>query len=166
MKAIDEIGYKKAVRFILFTFFQLFLKLLPLPNLRKSALLSAGAKIGQDSIIMDVRFFNGHHSGLQGLDIGDECFIGDETMIDLYNQVILKDQVTIAQRVTILTHMNVGYKNHPLQKYFPAKSLPVLFQEGSVVGACATVLPGVTVGRWSMVAAGAVVTCDVPPKTL
>lgn len=166
MRAIEEVGFKKAFKFLLFSFFQLFFRLLPLPQLRKLFLLIAGAKIGQDSIIMDVHFFNWHHQGLSGLKIGQECFIGDETLIDLYNRVTLEDNVTIAQRVTILTHLNVGYKNHPLQKYSPPQSLPVIFQEGCVIGACATILPGITIRNRSMVAAGAVVTKNVPAKTL
>lgn len=166
MQAIKEIGYKKSLRFLLFSFFQLFYRLLFLPQLRKICLLLGGAKIDQNSIIMDVRFFNWHHKGLSGLKIGKDCFIGDETLIDLYNKVTLEDNVTIAQRVTILTHMNVGYKNHPLQKQFPRVSLPVYFKSGSVVCACVTILSGVTIGGGSMVAAGAVVTKDVPPNTL
>lgn len=166
MQAIKEIGYKKSFMFLFFSFYQLFYRLLPLPQLRKIFLLLGGATINQDSVIMDVRFFNWHHKGLNGLKIGKNCFIGDETLIDLYNKVILEDNVTIAQRVTILTHMNVGYKNHPLQKQFPHISSPVYFKNGSVVCACATILAGVTVGERSMVAAGAVVTKDVPPKTL
>lgn len=166
MQALKEVGFKKTFRFILFSFFQLFFKLLPLPPLRKLCLLIGGAKIGQDSIIMDVRFFNWHHQGLSGLSIGRKCFVGDEMLIDLYNRVTLEDNVTVAQRVTILTHMNVGYKNHPLQKYFPPVSLPVFLKEGCVICACATILPGVTIGERSMVAAGAVVTHDVPSKTI
>lgn len=166
MQALKEVGFKKAFKFILFSFFQFFYRLLPLPHLRKLFLLIGKSKIGKDSIIMDVRFFNWHHKGLSGLNIGQECFLGDETLIDLYDEVILEDQVTIAQRVTILTHINVGYKNHPLQQYFPATSLPVIFKTGSVVGACTTILPGVKIGEYSMVAAGSVVTKDVPSKTL
>lgn len=166
MQAIKEVGFKKAFKFLIFSFFQLFYRILPLPNLRSWVLLLGGAKIGNDSIIMDVRFFNWHHQGLNGLKIGQECFIGDETLIDLYNKVTLENQVTVAQRVTILTHLNVGYKDHPLQKYFPPTSLPVTLKSGSVIGACVTILPGITVGEKSMVAAGAVVTHDVPQKTL
>ena len=166
MQAIKEVGLKKAFKFLLFSFFQLFYRILPLPQLRKLYLYLGGAKIGHDSIIMDVRFFNWHHQGLSGLNLGRQCFIGDEALIDLYNRVILEDSVTIAQRVTILTHMNVGYKDHPLQKYFPRVSLPVFLKKGCVVGACATILPGVTIGENSMVAAGSVVTKDVPPKSL
>ena len=92
--------------------------------------------------------------------------MGDETLIDLYNNVILEDSVSIAQRVTVLTHMNVGYKNHPLQKYFPSSSSSVILRQGCMVGACSTILPGVTIGEKSMVAAGSVVTKDVPHNTL
>lgn len=166
MKALKEVGFITAFKFVFFSFFQLFYRLLPLPPLKKLFLLIGGAKIGQDSIIMDVRFFNWHRKGLKGLKIGQQCFIGDETLIDLYNKVTMEDSVTLAQRVTIITHINVGYKNHPLQKHFPPKSLPVLFKTGCVVAACATILPGVTIGERSMVAAGAVVTKDVPPQTL
>ncbi len=166
MQAIKEIGFKKAFKFFLFSFFQLFFGLMILPQLRKVLLQIGGAKIGRDSIIMGVRFFNWHHQGLSGVNIGKECFIGDETLIDLYNKVVLEDQVTIAQRVTLLTHMNVGYRNHPLQKYFPSSSAPILLKRGSVIGASVTILPGVVIGENSMVASGAVVTKDVPDMTL
>lgn len=166
MQALKEVGLKKAFKFLIFSFFETFYRLLPLPQLRQIYLYIGGAKIGQDSIIMDVRFFNWHHQGLSGVRIGRKCFVGDETLIDLYNKVTLEDNVTVAQRVTILTHMNVGYKDHPLQKYFPQVSLPVFLKEGCVICACVTILPGVTIGERSMVAAGAVVTKDVPPKTL
>lgn len=166
MQALKEVGIKKAFKFIFFSFYQLFFKLLPLPPLRKLCLLMGGAKIGQDSVIMDVRFFNWHHKGLSGLKIGQQCFLGDEILIDLYNKVTLEDSVTIAQRVTILTHINVGYKNHPLQKYFPSHSSPVILKTGCVIGACSTILPGLIIGEKSMVAAGSIVTKDVPPQTL
>lgn len=166
MQAVKEIGYKKAFNFLFFSFFHLIYRILPLPQLRKLFLILGGAKIGKDTIIMDARFFNWHHLGLKGLNIGSQCFIGDETLIDLYSKVILEDNVSIAQRVTILTHLNVGYKDHPLQKFFPSKSQPVVIKTGSVVGACSTILAGVTIGEKSMIAAGSVVTKDVLRNTL
>lgn len=171
MKAIDELGFKKSARFIIYSFLQVFYHqiinhLFFFPQARKLFFQILGAKIGPDTIIMNVSFFNWHHCGPGGLKIGQECFIGDETLIDLYDRVILEDQVTIAQRVTVLTHLNVGYKNHPLQKYFSKTSKAVIFKKGSVVAAASTILPGVTVGQESFVAAGSVVTKDVPPNSL
>lgn len=171
MKSLKEVGFKKAFRFVLYSLFQVLYHnlidhLFYFPQSRKLLLILLGAKIGKDSMIMDVAFFNWHHKGPGGLSIGESCFLGDKTLIDLYDQVILEDQVTIAQRVTILTHLNVGYSNHPLQKYFPKVSKRVVIENGSVVGTGSIILPGVVVGSESFVAAGSVVTKDVLPKTL
>lgn len=166
MKAFQEVDSRKTLRFILYSFLQVIYHWLLLPPVRKLFLVLLGAKIGDDSIVMGVRFFNWHQTGPGSLEIGKECFIGDETLIDLYDKVTIKNQVTIAQRVTILTHLNVGYSNHPLQKFFPKASKPVIFEPGSVVAANSTILPGVTVGSQSFVAAGSVVTENVPPHSL
>lgn len=171
MRAISELGFKKTLRFVLYSFLQVLYHeivnhLFYIPIARKLFLQILGAKIGSDTVIMDVNFFNWHHKGPGGLKIGQECFIGDRTLIDLYDDVTVEDQVTLAQRVTVLTHLNVGYQNHPLQKYFPKTSKPVIFRRGSVVAASSTILPGVTVGSKSFVAAGSVVTKNVPPQSL
>ena|SRR3990167_5283453 len=171
MKAVAQLGLKKSFVFVLYGIAEVFYHrlinhLLYFPPFRKFFLMVLGAKIGSGSVIMDVKFFNWHQKGPKGLKVGNECFIGDNTLIDLYDEVILEDKVTIAQRVNILTHLNVGYNNHPLQKYFPKFSRPTVFKRGSVVGAASTILPGVTVGRESFVAAGSVVTKNVPERTL
>jgi UDP-2-acetamido-3-amino-2,3-dideoxy-glucuronate N-acetyltransferase len=48
----------------------------------------------------------------------------------------------------------------------PAGWRPTLVRHGATVGANATVLPGLTIGRWAMVGAGAVVTGDVADHAL
>jgi acetyltransferase-like isoleucine patch superfamily enzyme len=122
--------------------------------------------VGRRAILHDVHFFNLYRRGLRGLDIGDECFLGDECLLDLAEGIRLAPQVTLAERVVILTHMNVGYQDHPLQRHFPATAAPVQIERGSFLGANVTVLPGLTIGPESFVAAGSVVTADVPPRTL
>jgi maltose O-acetyltransferase len=79
---------------------------------------------------------------------------------------VLADKVTVAERVTVLTHTNVGYRDHPLQKRFPAMEKPVSFGSGSFVGACATILPGVRIGECAFVAAGSLLTKDAPSHCL
>jgi acetyltransferase-like isoleucine patch superfamily enzyme len=166
MKSLREVGFSKAFKFASISFLMLFYKLFFLPPFRKFFLEVLGAKIGGETNIMAVNFFNYQHSGFRGLKIGNRCFLGDDTLIDLYDKVVLEDDVTLAQRVTVLSHLNIGYKDHPLQKYFPKFSKPTTFKKGSVICATATILPGVTIGENSMVAAGAVVTKDVPQRTL
>ena len=166
MKALEEIGINNGVKFVLFELIRIVFSLMPIPPVRKLFLQVLGAKIGQETIIMNIKFFNWHHEGPGGLSIGKESFLGDETLIDLYGPVTIEDKVTIAQRVTILTHINVGYKDHPLQKYFPKKVGKVTIKSGSVVGASVTILPGVTIGSNSFAAAGSVVTKNVESGVL
>ena len=171
MKEIKEIGLRKSIRFLIYSILQvvyhnLINHFLFIPPARKLFLQFLGAKIGKSSVIMDVRFFNWHHLGPKGISIGNECYIGEDSLIDLYDKVVLEDQVTLAQRVVVLTHLNVGYKNHPLQKIFPKSSKGVIFKKGCVVAANCTILPGVTIGSQSFVAAGSVVTRDVSANSL
>jgi tetrahydrodipicolinate N-acetyltransferase len=116
--------------------------------------------------VHDVRFFNLYRRGLPGLDVGADCFLGDECLLDLAEGIRMEEHVTLAERVLVLTHTNVGYHDHPLQAHFPASAAPVVLERGCFVGASVTILPGLTIGRESFVAAGSVVTEDVPPRTL
>lgn len=166
MKALAEIGWRKAFRFGWFALALVPYRVALFPQVRAAWLRLLGARIGRRSILHDVRFFNLYRRGLAGLDIGRECFIGDECLLDLADAVVLEDRVTLAERVVVLTHTNVGYEDHPLQAHFPAQVAPVTFESGCFVGAAVTILPGVRVGREAFVAAGSVVTADVPPRTV
>ena len=166
MKAADEVGWTKLIRFGVMTLLMVPYRLALAPPLRGLLLRLLGAHIGRRVVLHDVRFFNLYRRGLAGLRIADECFLGDECLLDLAEGIELAEQVTLAERVTILTHTNVGYKDHPLQKHFPASAAPVVLERGCFLGAHALVLPGVRVGAAAFVAAGAVVTENVPPRTL
>jgi acetyltransferase-like isoleucine patch superfamily enzyme len=166
VKAVDEIGLRAAARFGFFTLAMVPYRMALFPPLRKAWLELLGARIGAKVILHDVRFFNLYRRGLSGLRVGDECFLGDECLLDLAESIELGSQVTLAERVLILTHTNVGYRDHPLQAHVPASAAPVTIGSGSFVGAQATILSGVQLGARSFVAAGSVVTRDVPPATL
>jgi acetyltransferase-like isoleucine patch superfamily enzyme len=166
VKALREIGLGRAAKFGLLTIAMVPYRLALFPQLRALWLRLLGARLGRRVILHDVRFFNLYRRGLSGLEIGDECFLGDECLLDLAEAVRLERQVTLAERVVILTHTNVGYRDHPLQRAFPPLTAPVTVRAGSFVGAGVTLLPGVSVGPGSFVAAGSVVTEDVPPGTL
>jgi acetyltransferase-like isoleucine patch superfamily enzyme len=166
VKALGEIGWGRAARFGFFALAMVPFRLALVPQLRAPWLRLLGARVGRRAILHDVRFFNLYRRGLAGLDVGDECFLGDECLIDLAESVRLERQVTFAERVLVLTHTNVGYADHPLQAHFPALAAPVVVESGAFVGANVTLLPGVRVGSCSFVAAGSVVTADVPPRTV
>ena len=166
MKAVGEVGFGRAARFGWTTLAMVPYRLALFPPLRSWWLRLLGARIGPGAIVHDVRFFNLYRRGVAGLSLGRECFLGDECLLDLAEAIVLEDQVTFAERVLVLTHTNVGYRDHPLQPHFPPLAAPVVVEAGCFVGAGAILLPGIRVGRGSFVAAGSVVTEDVPPGTL
>jgi acetyltransferase-like isoleucine patch superfamily enzyme len=166
VKALRQIGWGRAARFGVYTLAMVPYRLALFPQARAAWLRVLGARIGPRAILHDVRFFNLYRRGLAGLDVGAECFLGDECLLDLAEGIRLEPQVTLAERVLILTHTNVGYHDHPLQAHFPAAAAPVVLERGCFVGAAVTILPGLTIGRESFVAAGSVVTESVPPRTL
>jgi acetyltransferase-like isoleucine patch superfamily enzyme len=90
--------------------------------------------------------------------IGKNVFINHAcTFLDM-GGITLEDNVLIGPKVNLIT------ENHPLNPN-DRKSLickPIVIKRNAWIGAAATILPGVTIGENSVVAAGAVVTADVP----
>ena len=101
--------------------------------------------------------------------VGD-VIIGDHTRIGIHNTII--GPVTIGHHVNLAQGITVTALNHAFSD--PARRIdqqgvttqPVTVEDDVWVGANAVLLPGVTVGRHSVIAAGAVVTRDVPPFSL
>lgn len=166
MEALRTIGIGKALRFLGYTVLGKLLHWCIVPQVRSTVLGIAGARIGGDTVILDASFANLYHHGFGNLILGNRCFIGDEVMLDLRGKIALGDSVTLSNRCSIITHINVGYPDHPLQKVYPTKEDRVTIEQGVYVGTGAIILPGVRVGRESVVGAGAVVTHDVQPHTV
>ncbi len=166
MMALGTIGFRKALRFVWYELYRGILRLCLLPQLRVLLMRLAGAKVGAESIVMNVSFYNLYHYGFRRLSIGTRCFLADEVMLDCRGKITLEDDVTLSNRSSLVTHMNVGYPNHPLQKAYPTKEGSVVIESGAYIGTGAIVLSGVAVGELAVVGAGAVVTRDVKPRTV
>jgi acetyltransferase-like isoleucine patch superfamily enzyme len=101
--------------------------------------------------------------------VGD-VVIGDHTRVGLHNTVIgpvtIGSHVNLAQGITItaLNH-NFGDKSQRIDDQGISTD-PVIVGDDIWIGANAVILPGVNIGHHSVVAAGAVVTKDVPPHSL
>lgn len=101
--------------------------------------------------------------------VGD-VIIGDHTRIGLHNTIIgpvtIGSHVNLAQGITI-TALNHNFDN-PEKRIDEqgVSTTPVFLGDDIWIGANAVVLPGVSIGNHSVVAAGAVVTKDVPPHSL
>ena len=101
--------------------------------------------------------------------VGD-VVIGDHTRIGLHNTIIgpvsMGSHVNLAQGITV-TALNHNFKdsNKRIDEQGVSTN-PVTIGNDIWIGANAVILPGVTIGDHSVVAAGAVVTKDVPPHSL
>jgi len=101
--------------------------------------------------------------------VGD-VIIGDHTRVGLHNTIIgpvtIGSHVNLAQSITV-TALNHNFANPNLRIDEQGVSTnPVTIGDDIWIGANAVILPGVKIGNHSVVAAGAVVTKDVPPHSL
>ena len=101
--------------------------------------------------------------------VGD-VIIGDHTRVGLHNTIIgpveIGSHVNLAQGITVtaLNH-NFSDTSKRIDEQGVSTS-PVTIEDDIWIGANAVILPGVTIGEHCVVAAGAVVTKDVPPHSL
>lgn len=98
-----------------------------------------------------------------GLHIGERVYIGRSVQFDWMHAhlIVLEDECTVVDGARILCHD--ASSNRRLGVTWVA---PVRIGRRAFIGADAMILPGVTIGEDAVVAAGAVVTRDVPPRTV
>ena len=95
----------------------------------------------------------------RGVHIGNNVWISLYVYIDEVNpeNIIIKDNVTIGLRTTIFSHLYWG-------EYAPGKKVGnVVIEENVYIGPHCVILHDVTIGEGAVIAAGSVVTKNVPP---
>lgn len=138
-----------------------------------SADVSLEAKIGRKTKIW-------HHAHVrEGVEIGMSCIIGKNVYIDF--QVKIGNNVKIQNNVSIYHGITIGHgvfigphvcftndkiprainENGSLRINNDWQVIPTTVKKGASIGANATILPGITIGRYAMVGAGSVVTHNV-----
>jgi len=111
-----------------------------------------GAVIGADCNICDHVFIEGD------VRIGDRVTV--KCGVQLWDGITLEDDVFVGPNATFTNDLV------PRSKRPPSEFLKTIIKVGASIGANATILPGITIGRNAMVGAGAVVTHDVPAHAL
>ena len=96
-----------------------------------------------------------------GVSIGANSRINRDCSIDVRGGVRIGDNVSISPEVVISTAAHSAFDPE-----FRVELRPVVIEDQVWIGMRAMILGGVTLGRGSVVAAGAVVTKDVPPLTI
>jgi UDP-2-acetamido-3-amino-2,3-dideoxy-glucuronate N-acetyltransferase len=138
----------------------------------KTAEIQDGAIIGKN-----VRIWQ-NSQVLSGAVIGDDCVVGHNCLvsskaklgkgvklqsnIDVWDLVELEDYVFVGPSAVFTNDKNprAKYPKSEYSKY--GKWLPTLVREGATIGANTTVICGNTIGRWSMIGAGALVGKNIP----
>lgn len=88
--------------------------------------------------------------------IGKNVFINSNFLAMPRGGITIEDDVLIASNVSLISNNHDPYERQVLL------CKPVLIKKGAWLGAGATVLPGVTIGKYAIVGAASVVTHDVP----
>lgn len=139
--------------------------------------IAADVKIGNNVQIYD--FVN-----LYGCEIGDNTRIGTFVEIQkkakIGNNCKISSHTFICEGVTIEDNVFIGHgvtfindrfpravnSNGCLQSEIDWKCIPTTVKKGASVGSGATLLCGITIGENALIAAGSVVTKDIPPETI
>lgn len=111
-----------------------------------------------------------------GAVIKDNCIISKDTFIDsqvvIGNNCKIQNSVSVYQGVTIEDDVfvgpNVSFTNDKVPRAFNTEWVitPTLVGKGASIGANSTIVCGISIGQYAMIAAGSVVTKDVEPYSL
>lgn len=111
-----------------------------------------GAKIGADCNICAQTFIEG------GVEIGDRVTV--KSGVQIWNGSVIGDDVFIGPNATFTND------KYPRSKKYSTQLYGITIHDGASIGANATLLPGISIGQRAIVAAGAVVTKNVPAQAI
>ncbi len=139
-------------------------------KIHPTAEVSPQAAVGEDTLVwhwVQIR---------EGAKIGAHCILGKDVYVDkdvvvgddckIENFATLYHGVTVGSGVFIGPHACFTNDTYPRAVSPDWQVVPTKVEDGASIGANATILCGVTIGRYGMVAAGSVVTKDVPAHAL
>jgi len=126
---------------------------IPSHTIRKFVFTLIGVKIGKISTLhMGCKFFNP-----KGIIIGEDSIVGDRVFLDG------RDKLNVGNHVDIASEVMIYNSEHNINDpKFAAVTSPVTIEDYVFIGPRAIVLPGVKIGKGAVIAAGCVVTKDVP----
>jgi acetyltransferase-like isoleucine patch superfamily enzyme len=114
-------------------------------------------------------------------DYGQNIHLGDHVSVNMNCTFVDCNKITIGNRVLIASNVQIYTAAHPVElserlttewtaesgKYFwQTYALPVTIEDDCWIGGGVIIVPGVTVGRGSVIGAGSVVTKDIPENSL
>jgi acetyltransferase-like isoleucine patch superfamily enzyme len=144
------------------------------PEIGAGSVIRSGTVI-YDDVAAGESFQTGHNALVRELTtLGDDCLVGTNAVVDgrsdlgdgvsLQTGAYVPSETTLGDRVFLGPHATLLNDPYPVRKDVDLQGPAI--QSDASIGANSTVLPGVTVGERAFVAAGSVVTNDVPAETL
>jgi len=139
---------------------------MPKPKMGEGVIIGKNVQFGKNVVIWNY------------VVIGDNTKIGDETRIGSFCDIgrdvvigkncIIQAQVTISNECKLGDNIFIGPNSSLLNDKFPHSRCltPSIIKDNVIIGGCVTILPNVTINENSVIAAGSVVTKDVPPETV
>jgi acetyltransferase-like isoleucine patch superfamily enzyme len=136
------------------------------PKMGKGVIIGENVQLGKGIVIWNYVI------------VGDNTKIGDETRIgsfcDIGKDVFIgrgcniQAHVTISNGCKIGDNVFIGPKSTFLNDKFPQSErlTPPVINDNVIIGGCSIILPNVTIGKGAIIAAGSVVTKDVPSSTV
>ena len=129
-----------------------------LPIITNGRRITVGSRTGFTGRLLPVQL---GASETGRLVIGSHCFVNQGVTVWAERHVVIGDHVLLGDQAAVY-----DTDFHEVEPGGGVRVAPVVLEDDVWLGRLATVTPGVTVGRGAVVAAGAVVTRDVPPFTL
>lgn len=133
------------------------LSFIPSHFIRRFVYRVGGIKIGRGSSIhMGVKLYD-----TKNIVIGNDSIIGEGCVLDGRDELKIDNHVALASEVMIYNS-----QHDTSDENFTAVNKPVHIEDYVFIGPRVIILPGVTIGKGSIIAAGAVVTKDVDPYSI
>jgi maltose O-acetyltransferase len=145
------------------------LLLLPFPHftairLRSFTLRLFGFNIGHGVTFADTPIFVGPRSFHRNIKIGDNCAFSIQCFFDLVGEISIGQGVYVGPQVMIITgHHEISISASRAGALLPK---PVHIGNGAWLGARCILLPGIQIGDGAVIAAGSIVTKNVPANTV
>ena len=138
-----------------------------------TAILDEGCQVGRGSRIWHFCHISAGADIGEGCNLGQNVFVADgvtlgrnvkvQNNVSLYGGVICEDDVFLGPSVVFT---NVKNPRSAISRKGPGQYLTTYLEQGVTIGANATIVCGVRLGRYAFVGAGSVVTHDVPAYAL
>ena len=124
----------------------------------------AGFSIGRGTMFWGTPKITGDGNLYERLVVGDFCWMNDGCFLDLGAPITIGNRVSFGHQVFLMTNSHeIGSIE---RRAGDLTAEPIVIEDGAWLGARCTILPGVTVHEGAIVAAGSLVTKDVPANTV